>query len=509
MSTDKVGTDGVGTDGVGTDGLFEAVHGGDADAVVRLLRAGVPADAADPDGETPLYRASVSDEPVIVRLLLAAGADPDGASGEDGGELPLCGAACGGHTEVVRALLAAGAQVDLRESYNWNAMSWAVQQGHADTVEALLEHGADPLLPGANGLPPLVAAARRGSATTVRALLRHGAGATRPALTEALAEARRWIGADVEQVLRDSLVEMEGGVEDGSFEVVSRRVPEDGGITVVVEIVRDGRPTTGQEQQTGHAAIATMLEVALGIRTPDEELAVRALSCGDPELDDWIEVVSTLRARADEDTFETAAAWCASDDVLRQALGVDVLGGLGAGARAVPLLRELAREAQDEELVRAVIAALGQYGDPAALPEVLSCAGHPEPEVRRRVAVALVGMVPAGHAEAGAVLVGLSRDADEGVRDWATLALAELPDDSPELRSALADRLDDPDPDVVAEAARGLAIRQDPRAIAPLTRLLADEDPDGSARDTALDALSHIQDPLTRTRLEWTTPRYR
>ncbi|MFG2331262.1 ankyrin repeat domain-containing protein [Streptomyces sp. NPDC048604] len=483
------------------DDLFEAMYEGDDDALVRLLRSGAPADAADEDGQTVLYLAAVSNRPGAVRVLLAAGADPERGSGPEGGDLPLCGAACGGHTEVVGTLLAAGAVADRQEEYGFTAMAWAVRQGHADTVQALLEHGADANLPGPDGLPPLIAAARRGSAGCVRALLGFGAGP----VEDALREARRWVGADIEAGLRNGLAQTHG---DG-HETVVRRIPEDGGITVVVELLReDGTPGAGNEQQTGHAAIVTLLESELGLRTPFEELADRALRCGDPELDDWTESVAALWRRGDEETYRAAAAYCGLADELRQAFGASVLGQLKEFApRALPLLRELSREARDGALVQAVVAGLGQFGDPAALPEILRHAGHPDPEVRRRVAVAATGLVPEGDARAVDALVALSRDADTGVRDWATLALAETPGDAPAVREALAARLADPDRDTAAEAARGLAIRHDPRAVDTLLRLLSAEPPESSARDTALAALEFVQDPRLRTRLEWTTPR--
>ncbi|MEU8619909.1 ankyrin repeat domain-containing protein [Streptomyces sp. NPDC048623] len=233
------------------------------DAVVRALRAGADPEARDADGETPLYRAAVTNRPGAVRLLLAAGADPGRASGADDGDLPLCGAACGGHTEVVRALLAAGAEPDQEEGYGFTALAWAVRLGHTEVARALLAAGAAPDRPDPDGLPPLVAAARRGSVSLVRALLDHGAGRRREALDEALDEARRWIGADMAAVLRRGLVES-GGAAD-TYEAVVRRVPEDGGVTVVVELLReDGAPSRGDERQTSHAAIATLLEGALG-----------------------------------------------------------------------------------------------------------------------------------------------------------------------------------------------------------------------------------------------------
>ncbi|KUH38936.1 hypothetical protein ATE80_10290 [Streptomyces kanasensis] len=489
--------------------LFEAVHGGAEDAVVRLLRSGAPAEATDEDGATALYTAAVSGHTGIVRLLLAAGADPGRGSGASGGDLPLCGAACNGHTGAVRALLAAGAWPDQREEYGCTALAWAVRQGFADTVRVLLEHGADPGAAVPDGTPPLVAAARRGSLPVVRALLEYGA----PGRAEALAEARTWLGRDAEQVVRQALAEAYG---DG-VETVTRRVREEGGVTVVVEVVRDGLPTAGREQQTGHAAIATLLEEELGEHPPYEELEGRALRCGDPSLDDWTEAAEALGRRGDEATFAAALDACADGEPLRQAFGADVLARLTASpggggpfaVRALPVLRELAREVREADVVLAVVRALGAQGDAAVLPDVLRHAVHPDARVRRGVAVAVTGLVPTGHREGLAALVALARDGDAAVRAAAVRALAVAPDDSPTVREALAARLDDeaPDPTVAAEAARGLAVRGDGRAVAALEGLLATADPEGPAYAVARAAVEHVRDEPTRRRLEWTPSR--
>ncbi|MFC9426750.1 ankyrin repeat domain-containing protein [Streptomyces sp. NPDC056987] len=539
----------------GVTDLFEAVIGGKDDAVVRLLRAGVSAEATGTDGETVLYRAAVSDEPGMVRLLLAAGADPQRASGPEGWDLPLCAAACGGHTEVVRALLAAGAAPDGREAFDYTAIVWAVVQGFADTAETLLEYGADPDLPGPGGEAPLVLAARRGSTAAVRVLLRYGAGArdsgsvyntsragaypgadsgTRGA---ALAEARRWMALDVEQELLKGLLSAFGdGDEAEGYETVVRRIRADGSETVIVELLRDGGGA-GREQQTGHAAVATLLEAELGIATPYEELAGRALGCGDPERDDWTEAVAALWRRGDEETFATCAAWCASDEPLRQAFAADVLArlgatggagpqGTGAGAeaadggspytaRAVPLLRGLSRQAVEPELISSVVVALGQHGDPSALPEILRHTAHPDAGVRRRVAVALTGLVPAAgpvpadHHDGVQAMVRLSQDEDAAVRDRAVMALAALEADTYEIREALAARLNEPDAGTAARAAWGLAVRRDPRAVAALERILLDEDPEGRPRRTAVEAVAYLPKGPERRRLECTLPRRR
>ncbi len=219
--------------------LFDALYE-DENAVVRALRAGASAESSDEEGTTALYLASVQDRPEAVRLLLAAGADPDRASGPEAGDLPLCGAACGGHTEVVEALLSAGARPDLREQFGFTALRWAVGLGHAPTVEALLAGGADPLLPGPRGEAMLVLAAQRGSARTVEALLAHGAAAKgqEPVVAVALAEARRTAALDAEGELRRRLEESYGP----GIETVTVRELLHGEETIAVELLRDGVP---------------------------------------------------------------------------------------------------------------------------------------------------------------------------------------------------------------------------------------------------------------------------
>ncbi|WNF26493.1 ankyrin repeat domain-containing protein [Streptomyces sp. C11-1] len=237
--------------------LFDALYE-DENAVVRALRAGARAESSDEEGTTALYLASVHDRPGTVRLLLAAGADPDRASGPGASDLPLCGAACGGHTKVVEALLSAGARPDLREAFGFTALRWAVGLGHAPTVELLLSRGADPLLPGPQGESMLVLAARRGSVRTVRALLTHGAGAPgqEPVVALALAEARRLAGLDPERELLRRLEETYGT----GLDAVVRRERRDGEETVTVELLRDGAPSAGADQHTGHEEIAALLE---------------------------------------------------------------------------------------------------------------------------------------------------------------------------------------------------------------------------------------------------------
>jgi HEAT repeat protein len=70
-------------------------------------------------------------------------------------------------------------------------------------------------------------------------------------------------------------------------------------------------------------------------------------------------------------------------------------------------------------------------------------------------------------------LIRLSADSEPKVRDWATFGLArQTEQDFPQLRAALADRLADDDPDTLAEAIHGLAVRGDEQAVQPLVSAL-------------------------------------
>ncbi|MFE9674731.1 ankyrin repeat domain-containing protein [Streptomyces sp. NPDC006259] len=112
----------------------------EASRVDALLRAGADPAAADRDGTTALYLASVHGNAGIVRRLLEAGAPPDAESAGAGSEgTPLCAAACWGHTETVRVLLAHGADPGLREDRGtgWTPLEWAERGPHPETVAVL------------------------------------------------------------------------------------------------------------------------------------------------------------------------------------------------------------------------------------------------------------------------------------------------------------------------------------------------------------------------------------
>ncbi|MFC4070191.1 ankyrin repeat domain-containing protein [Actinoplanes subglobosus] len=119
--------------------LVEAAAWGTPQQVTRLLRAGADPNLPDRDGTTPLYRASVQGVAENVRVLTAAGADPDRESGTRDEGLPLCAAACWGHDAAVRELLAAGADPARREDQGTGrtAIEWAEAGGHHRALDLM------------------------------------------------------------------------------------------------------------------------------------------------------------------------------------------------------------------------------------------------------------------------------------------------------------------------------------------------------------------------------------
>jgi HEAT repeat protein len=98
---------------------------------------------------------------------------------------------------------------------------------------------------------------------------------------------------------------------------------------------------------------------------------------------------------------------------------------------------------------------------------------HPNANVR---SAAVHGLLTVAGPRTVGHFVRASTDRDADVRNWATfglrILLGEVDDanalDTEEIRNAIAERLGDEHDEIRAEAILGLAIRQDPRALAQL-----------------------------------------
>lgn len=185
-----------------------------------------------------------------------------------------------------------------------------------------------------------------------------------------------------------------------------------------------------------------------------------------------------------------------------RAVAPDVLRYLGGPAlpfaeRAVALFRNILATEDAPAVISSIGCAfidLSRFDERVEL--MLPFVQHPAHEVRSAV---VHGLLASQDAKAIAALITLSRDPDDDVRNWATFGLGsqlgfpegEIIFDSPELRAALVDRLDDPHEETRCEALVGLAIRHDMRALPVLKKELAE----GPRFALVLDAARWIASP--------------
>lgn len=136
------------------DAIVEAIHSGDIAELARLLTehpgiASAPLGGRHGSG-TPLRAVTdwpgyFPNGPEIVRLLVAAGADPN--AGEPGEETPLHWAASSDDWHVAAALIDAGADMNAPDGSIGTPLANAVGYACWDVARLLVARGADVHLP--------------------------------------------------------------------------------------------------------------------------------------------------------------------------------------------------------------------------------------------------------------------------------------------------------------------------------------------------------------------------
>jgi HEAT repeat protein len=204
--------------------------------------------------------------------------------------------------------------------------------------------------------------------------------------------------------------------------------------------------------------------------------------------------IRILHHRGTREVLDRAITLCRSECPQERTLGADILRELGLPDRTFPgestaVLLEMLQTETNASVLRSVLAAISHNGREMAIPVVLRFTEHFDVQVRQTVVVALSGYEDQRAIDA---LIRLSGDPAPLVRDWATFGLGTLlAKDTPTIRNALADRLDDPDFDTRGEAFIGLAERGDRRVVPALVRELTSD----CVGSLAVEAASVIRDP--------------
>src|SRR2546422_6763041 len=192
----------------GTTALHWAARWDDLETAGALIRAGANPQAANRDGATPMFLATVNGSAPMIETLLNAGADAN-TPVLSRGETALMMAARTGKLDAVKMLLRHGATVSATENLRGtNALMWAAEQGHTAVVQLLLDNGAEvdaqskvirpirrnglgfarpapdgkPTGDPMGGLTALLFAVRQGSLDTVRILVAAGADVSKAAV---------------------------------------------------------------------------------------------------------------------------------------------------------------------------------------------------------------------------------------------------------------------------------------------------------------------------------------
>jgi HEAT repeat protein len=155
------------------------------------------------------------------------------------------------------------------------------------------------------------------------------------------------------------------------------------------------------------------------------------------------------------------------------------------------LLRMLESE-KEENPLKALVSSLSRHQemDERIPPIVKGFYRHPNVAIRWCLAVGLDNYET---PEAIEMLIALTTDEDEEIRNWATSNLeTQVHLDSPEIRAALLARLDDENAETRAEALYGLAKRKDARVVPAVLREFEASSSEASASSELFDALAAL-----------------
>ena len=151
---------------------FGAIRSDNQGEIRRLISSNPPATVADGLKTTPLHYAALYGSAATVRVLLAAGADPNARDLQDNTALILAAY----DVSKTRSLVEAGAAVNVHNHVGQTPLLIAASsQGNAASVEYLLSKGADPKARNTLGGGALIDATAYGDTPTMRALLAAGA----------------------------------------------------------------------------------------------------------------------------------------------------------------------------------------------------------------------------------------------------------------------------------------------------------------------------------------------
>ncbi len=187
----------------------------------------------------------------------------------------------------------------------------------------------------------------------------------------------------------------------------------------------------------------------------------------EPDEDRSWEAVCVLCFRSTREVLDAAMTLCASSVAKERELGANILGQFGCFEQqpypcfdeTVEQLLTMLPSEEDPGVLNAIGVGLGHRHDPRGIEPLSKFKNHPHEDVRYGV---VMGLARQSDSLAIQTLIELTRDEVTKIRDWATFSLGQMCDtDTPAIRDALWQRLEDMDDVTRCEAFIGLANRHD------------------------------------------------
>jgi ankyrin repeat protein len=223
--------------------VVQAAMGGDRDGVRALLEKKAEVNTPQGDGTTALHWAALNNDPQMVQLLVAAGANLNAAT-RVGGLTPIAMGCTKGYAPVIKALLDAGASANTSvEGGLATCLMLAASSGNAQSVELLLDHGADVnAKESRHGQTALMFAATKNRADVIKVLMKHGADSAVASTVVRLA--RRRTDADGNPLAETGAPKAPGSDEEARLAALmaarDARATVLGGMTALLFAARDG-----------------------------------------------------------------------------------------------------------------------------------------------------------------------------------------------------------------------------------------------------------------------------
>ncbi|MFK7748624.1 MAG: HEAT repeat domain-containing protein [Kordia sp.] len=208
--------------------------------------------------------------------------------------------------------------------------------------------------------------------------------------------------------------------------------------------------------------------------------------------------ITELRSRVNKKVYNIAFELTKSSIDKEKILGIYILAQLGFDPRfqqKKTILRYfyMLQEEQSPKVLVALFSSIAHNNhnlNEVQIEKLASFKNHPNIDVRFDLSLALSGIE---HKTAIHTLIQLSKDKHHDVRNWATFGLGtQIETDTPEIRNALWQNIEDTHQDTRFEAMVGLANRKDQRIFSVLKTKLEAFDEDNY----------HILDPIEKLQHE-------